>query len=156
LAKTPQSSIIVPKKAGQKKESATLKTAPADVQKCKQYGIETHLQENNTRSNYARHICRGWKWLVSHFDNLSKSAISKNTSKDSPTLMLSLPPSVAIDADNDVNDDPAFKDMFNRISNRCSDKALALFMSLKGFHENLSKMTVKSICLAFKKLWKLL
>ncbi|KAG2131401.1 uncharacterized protein EDB93DRAFT_1108102 [Suillus bovinus] len=37
---------------------------------------------------------------------------------------------------------------------KCSDKALALFMSQKGFHENLSKNTVESICAAFKKLWE--
>ncbi|KIK32078.1 hypothetical protein CY34DRAFT_760908 [Suillus luteus UH-Slu-Lm8-n1] len=58
-------------------------------------------------------------------------------------------------ADSDVYDDPAFKDAFDRIPNRCSDKALALYMSLKGFHENLSKTTVESIRSAFKKLWEL-
>ncbi|KAG1723631.1 hypothetical protein EDB19DRAFT_1951960 [Suillus lakei] len=77
-------------------------------------------------------------------------------SKDSPALMLSLPAGVATDADDDVYDDPAFKDAFNSIPNRCSNKALALFMSLKGFHENLSKTTVESIHSAFKKLWELL
>ncbi|KAG1767407.1 hypothetical protein EDD22DRAFT_819284 [Suillus occidentalis] len=62
-----------------------------------------------------------------------------------------LPASGEMHTDNDVYDDSAFKDAFDRIPNRCSDKALALYMSLKGFHENLSKTTVESIHSAFKK-----
>jgi hypothetical protein len=70
--------------------------------------------------------------------------------------MLLLPASGEMHTDNDVYDDGTFKDVFDRIPNRCSDKALALYMSLKGFHENLSKTTVESIRSAFKKLWELL
>ncbi|KAG1855337.1 PIN domain-like protein [Suillus subalutaceus] len=54
-----------------------------------------------------------------------------------------------------VYEDPAFKDAFETIPNRCSNKVLALYMSLKGFHENLSKTTVESIRSAFKKMWEL-
>ncbi|KAG2029121.1 hypothetical protein BDR03DRAFT_1018871 [Suillus americanus] len=54
-----------------------------------------------------------------------------------------------------VYEDPAFKDAFKSVPNRCSDKALALYMSLKGFHKNLSKTTVESIRSAFKKMWEL-
>ncbi|KAG2140603.1 hypothetical protein DEU56DRAFT_734911 [Suillus clintonianus] len=156
-AKTSQPPNVAPKKAGRKKGSAVPKTALADVQKCKQHGIDTHLQANNTRTNYAGHVRRGREWLASHFDNLSRSATSTdNVSKDSPALsMLPLPAGVATDADDDIYDDPAFKDVFDSIPNGCSDKALALFMSLKGFHENLSKTTVESIRSAFKKLWEL-
>lgn len=155
-AKTSQPPNVAPKKAGRKKGSAVPKTALADVQKCKQHRIDTHLQANNTRTNYAGHVQCGREWLASHFDNLSRSATStKNMSKDSPALMLPLPAGVATDADDNVYDDPAFKDTFDSIPNGCSDKALALFMSLKGFHENLSKTTVESIRLAFKKLWEL-
>jgi hypothetical protein len=139
--KSPQLSNAIQKpKAGQKKVSAALKTrtALADVQRCKEHGIEIHLQAKNTRTNYAGHVRRGQEWLASHFDKPSK-----NTSKDSD------PPD-----DNDVYDDPAFKGAFSHIPNRCSDKALALYMSLKGFHENLSKTTVESIRAAFKKLWE--
>ncbi|KAG2094653.1 uncharacterized protein F5147DRAFT_657126 [Suillus discolor] len=49
-------------------------------------------------------------------------------------------------------EDIAFKDAFESIPNRCSDKVLALYMSLKGFHKNLSKTTVESIRSAFKKI----
>ncbi|KAG1723917.1 uncharacterized protein EDB91DRAFT_1063111 [Suillus paluster] len=52
-------------------------------------------------------------------------------------------------------EDPAFKDAFEDIPNRCSNKALALYMSLKGFHKNLSKTTIESIRSAFKKMWEL-
>ncbi|KAG1832589.1 hypothetical protein DFJ58DRAFT_671092 [Suillus subalutaceus] len=135
------------KKAGRKKRTATTKTALADVKKCKELGIETHLQANNTRVNYAGHVRRGREWLASHFES--------PCSEDLLVPMPLLPANVETHADSDVYDDPAFKDAFDRIPNRCSDKALALYMSLKGFHENLSKTTVESIRSAFKKLWEL-
>ncbi|KAG1870629.1 hypothetical protein DFJ58DRAFT_652909 [Suillus subalutaceus] len=135
------------KKARRKKRTATTKTALADVKKWKELGIETHLQANNTRVNYAGHVRRGREWLASHFES--------PCSKDLLVLMPLLPANVETHADSDMYDDPAFKDAFDRIPNRCSDKALALYMSLKGFHENLSKTTVESIRSAFKKLWEL-
>ncbi|KAG1845309.1 hypothetical protein DFJ58DRAFT_730899 [Suillus subalutaceus] len=135
------------KKAGRKKRTATTKTALADVKKCKELGIETHLQANNTRVNYAGHVRHGREWLASHFES--------PCSEDLLVPMPLLPANVETHADSDVYDDLAFKDAFDRIPNRCSDKALALYMSLKGFHENLSKTTVESIHSAFKKLWEL-
>jgi hypothetical protein len=60
-----------------------------------------------------------------------------------------------INADNDLYEDPAFKDAFKSVPNRCSNKVLMLYMSLKGFHKNLSKTMVESIHLAFKKMWEL-
>ncbi|KAG1741594.1 hypothetical protein EDD22DRAFT_786691 [Suillus occidentalis] len=125
-------------KTRRKKTTAHTKTALSDVQKCKQNGIETHLQATNTRNNYAGHVRRGREWLESHFDHLeSEFTVGDNVN------------------DSDVYNDPAFKDAFSHIPNRCSDKALALFMSLKGFHQNLSKTTVESIRSAFKKMWEL-
>ncbi|KAG1888119.1 hypothetical protein F4604DRAFT_1674537 [Suillus subluteus] len=144
-------------KAAWKKGSATPKAALADVQKCKDLGIETRLQANNTRANYAGHVRRGQQWLASYFKT---PAISESERGDiaSDNLLIPMPSSPAsfdMHSDNDVHDDPAFKDAFDRIPNRCSHKALALFMSLKGFHENLSKTTVESIRSAFKKMWDL-
>ncbi|KAG2133337.1 hypothetical protein DEU56DRAFT_738972 [Suillus clintonianus] len=155
-AKAPQLPDAAQKKAGQKTRSAAAKTALEDVQKCKEHGIKTHLQANNTRTNYAGHVRRGREWLASHFETPSCSAVSETWRGDtSENSLVLLPATAEIHADNDVYEDPAFKYAFESIPNRCSDKALALFMSLKGFHENLSKTTVESIRLAFKKLWEL-
>jgi hypothetical protein len=103
--------------------------------------------------NYARHVHHGWEWLASHFES---STVSKTQIDDIPEgSLVPLLMTAEIHADNDVIEDLAFKDAFENIPNRCSDKALALYMSLKRFHKNLSKTTVKSIHSAFKKMWEL-
>ncbi|KAG1807767.1 hypothetical protein EV424DRAFT_1329376 [Suillus variegatus] len=151
-------SDVIQKKPRRRKESAIPKSALADIQKCKELGIETHLQANKTRSSYAGHVRRGREWLASHFDAPSCSADEGDCSVPKEPLVqpvaLSVPSFVRDNPDSDVYADPAFKDAFGCMPNRCSDKALALFMSLKGFHENLSKNTVESIRAAFKKLWE--
>ncbi|KAG1848956.1 hypothetical protein DFJ58DRAFT_729716 [Suillus subalutaceus] len=94
------------------------------------------------------------EWLASHFEG---STVSETWRDDIfERSLVPLLTTAEIHADNDVYEDPAFKDAFETIPNRCSDTALALYMSLKGFHENLSKTTVKSIRSAFKKMWELL
>ncbi|KAG1770851.1 hypothetical protein EV702DRAFT_1270992 [Suillus placidus] len=151
-------SNIVQKKPRRRKESAAPKSALADIQKCKELGIETHLQANKTRSSYAGHVRWGREWLASHFDAPSCSANEGDSSVPKEfsvqPVAPSVPSRVGDNPDSDVYADPAFKDAFGCMPNRCSDKALALFMSLKGFHENLSKNTVESIRAAFKKLWE--
>jgi hypothetical protein len=136
-----------------KKRLAVKKTALVDVQRCKEHSIKTHLQASNTRTNYAGHVCRGREWLASHF----KGSTVSETRRDDIVhgSLVPLLTTDKINADNDVYEDPAFKDAFKSVPNRCSDKALALYMSLKGFHENLSKTTVESIRSAFKKMWEL-
>jgi len=146
-SKAPQLHDAVQKKPP-KKESAIPKSALADVQKCKELGVKTHLQANKTRVNYAGHVRRGQEWLASHFD-----APSCSMNEGGPLVLALSPSAIREDPDRDVYDDPVFKDAFGRIPNRCSDKALALFMSLKGFHENRGKATIEGIRAAFKKFW---
>ncbi|KAG1893884.1 uncharacterized protein F5891DRAFT_1256816 [Suillus fuscotomentosus] len=147
-------SDVIQKKPRRRKESAILKSALADIQKCKELGIEMHLQANKTRSSYADHVRRGCEWLASHFDAPSCSADKWDCSVPKDPLVqpvaLSVPSFVRDNPDSDVYADPAFKDVFGCMPNRCSDKVLALFMSLKGFHKNLSKNMVESIRTAFK------
>ncbi|KAF9224643.1 hypothetical protein BS17DRAFT_880019 [Gyrodon lividus] len=54
--------------------------------------------------------------------------------------------------ESDPYQDPEFPHAFNRTPNKCSDKALALFLMYKGFHQNLGKGTVEGIWAAFKDL----
>ncbi|KAF8439472.1 hypothetical protein L210DRAFT_3504546 [Boletus edulis BED1] len=49
--------------------------------------------------------------------------------------------------------DPLFPHAFDRMPNGCSDKALALFLTYKGFDQKWSKGTVEGIRAAFKDLW---
>ncbi|KAI6138555.1 hypothetical protein BKA82DRAFT_3989880 [Pisolithus tinctorius] len=49
--------------------------------------------------------------------------------------------------------DPNFKSAFERVPNRCSDKALALYLSWRGFQENSSQSTIDGVRAGFKMLW---
>ncbi|KAI6006498.1 hypothetical protein F5J12DRAFT_768678 [Pisolithus orientalis] len=49
--------------------------------------------------------------------------------------------------------DPNFKNTFECMPNRCSDKALALYLSWRGFQENSSQSTIDSVRAGFKMLW---
>ncbi|KIK11356.1 hypothetical protein PISMIDRAFT_74908, partial [Pisolithus microcarpus 441] len=53
----------------------------------------------------------------------------------------------------EVYGDPDFKNAFERMPNQCSDKALALYLSWRGFQENCSQSTIDGIRAAFKLLW---
>ncbi|KAI5982451.1 hypothetical protein EDC04DRAFT_2592774 [Pisolithus marmoratus] len=52
-----------------------------------------------------------------------------------------------------VYSDPGFRNAFERVPNQCSDKALALYLSWRGFQENCSQSTIDGIRAAFKMLW---
>ncbi|KAI6039701.1 hypothetical protein EDC04DRAFT_2568118, partial [Pisolithus marmoratus] len=49
--------------------------------------------------------------------------------------------------------DLGFKSAFERVPNQCLDKALALYLSWRGFQENCSQSTIDGIRAAFKMLW---
>ncbi|KAG1809476.1 hypothetical protein EV424DRAFT_1543061 [Suillus variegatus] len=89
-------------------------------------------------------------WLAGHHNHTVLTLVLMPKEPLVQPVALSVPSFVRDNPDSDVYADPAFKDAFGCMPNRCSDKALALFMSLKGFHENLSKNTVESIRAAFK------
>ncbi|KIO04655.1 hypothetical protein M404DRAFT_142566 [Pisolithus tinctorius Marx 270] len=55
--------------------------------------------------------------------------------------------------DSEIYSDPNFKNAFEHVLNRCSDKALALYLSWRGFQENSSQSTIDSVQAGFKMLW---
>ncbi|KIJ06860.1 hypothetical protein PAXINDRAFT_19939 [Paxillus involutus ATCC 200175] len=57
-------------------------------------------------------------------------------------------------SEDDPYTDPMFQYAFSCTPNKCSDKALALFMTYKGFHEDLGQSMVKAIQAAFKDMWE--
>ncbi|KIO12167.1 hypothetical protein M404DRAFT_125937 [Pisolithus tinctorius Marx 270] len=70
---------------------------------------------------------------------------------------MQLPPSPSHvgsgDLSSEVYGDPDFKNAFERMPNQCSDKALALYLSWKGFQEDCSQSTIDSVQAAFKLMW---
>ncbi|KAL4075653.1 hypothetical protein J3A83DRAFT_4186517 [Scleroderma citrinum] len=55
--------------------------------------------------------------------------------------------------DGHIHQGHKFKDAFENVLNHYSDKALALYLLWRGFHENQSQSTVEDVHAAFKKLW---
>ena len=124
-----------PKKARRKRLSSpggSLKV----IEQLREAGKEAHLKARNTKKCYTAHVKCGREWLASHFlaDNSTPSM------PESPTT-------------EDIYSDPLFRAAFDRVPNHCSDKALSLFLTFKGFHQNLGKGTVEGIRAAFKDLW---
>ena len=133
--KTPDS----PKKRTHKTQSVCASNAMTllkAISQLKESGKEAHLRVKKTRKCYAGHVKQGREWLEEHF-----------LTKTDPDELLT--PNV----DEDPYEDPKFPNVFDCIPNKISDKGLALFLTYKGFHQNLSQGTVEGICATFKDLW---
>jgi len=104
-------------------------------------GKQKYQRAENTSKAYAGHVARGQKWLASHF--------ASETHDDAPGRQ----PSQATNGGEEVYKDPAFRDAFASVLNRCSDKALSLYLSWKGFQEGRGQSTVEGIRAAFKSYW---
>ncbi|KIK74944.1 hypothetical protein PAXRUDRAFT_19406 [Paxillus rubicundulus Ve08.2h10] len=128
-----------PKKACRKRPPPTSKSLKV-IEQIKEAGKEAHLKAKNTRKCYTGHVKRGCEWLLEHF---SANDRDSDTGWSAPDDL----------AGEDPYGDPAFAHAFNCTPNQCSDKALALFLTYKGFHQNLGKGTIEGIQAAFKDLW---
>ncbi|KAI5988006.1 hypothetical protein EDD15DRAFT_2172890 [Pisolithus albus] len=106
------------------------------VHQIKEAGKQTHLRATKTRETYSRHIRQARSWLQSHFPVEGTLQIPAHTEDES-----------------DVYGNPGFKSAFEKVPNQCSDKALALYLSWRGFQENCSQSTIDGIRAAFKTLW---
>ena len=111
------------------------------VEKLKETGKEAHLKATNTRKCYAGHVKRGREWLAEYFKD-------EKSSKELPWLT---PTHVSSEEDPYAN--PAFAYAFGRVPNEFSDGALSLFLTYKGFHQNLGRNSIEGIRAAFKDLW---
>ncbi|KIO13539.1 hypothetical protein M404DRAFT_122553 [Pisolithus tinctorius Marx 270] len=124
-------------RASAPKEQPSLHT----VHQIKEAGKQTHLRAAKTRATYARHVRQAQSWLQSHF-------LAEGT-QPSPS-----PSHVGSgDLSSEVYGNPDFKNAFERVPNQCSDKALALYLSWKGFQENCSQSTIDGVRAAFKLMW---
>ncbi|KAI6155955.1 hypothetical protein BKA82DRAFT_4011339 [Pisolithus tinctorius] len=124
-------------KASVPKEQPSLHT----IHQIKEASKQTHLWAAKTRATYTRHVHQVQSCLQSHF----------------PAEGMQLPPSLSHigsgDLSSEVYGDPDFKNVFKCMPNQCSDKALALYLSWKGFQEDCSQKTPKSDGGTFHEAW---
>ncbi|KAI6152542.1 hypothetical protein BKA82DRAFT_4012993 [Pisolithus tinctorius] len=114
------------------KELPSLHTA----HQIKEASKETHLQAAKTRVAYLGHVQQACSWMQSHFPVEGMPLTPSHTGEDS-----------------EIYSDPNFKNMFECMPNRCSDKELALYLSWRGFQENSSQSTIDGVQAGFKMLW---
>ncbi|KAI5995292.1 hypothetical protein F5J12DRAFT_785638 [Pisolithus orientalis] len=130
--------MLSPDKPKKRARVSTAKELPSlhTAHQIKEAGKETHLWAAKTRVAYSGHIHQACSWLQSHFPEEGMPPTLNHTGEDS-----------------EIYSDPNFKNAFEHVSNRCSDKALALYLSLRGFQENSSQSTIDSVQVGFKMLW---
>ncbi|KIK22932.1 hypothetical protein PISMIDRAFT_101590 [Pisolithus microcarpus 441] len=126
------------KKPKRRARASTAKEQPSlhVVHQIKEAGKQTHLRAAKTRETYSRHVCQARSWLQGHFPLEGAPQILAHTEHES-----------------EIYSDPGFKNAFERVPNQCSDKALALYLSWRGFQENCSQSTIDGVRAAFKMLW---
>ncbi|KAL4074551.1 hypothetical protein V8B97DRAFT_2022770 [Scleroderma yunnanense] len=123
---------LIPESPSKRKMPTSENSLLEAVHHIKKVGKQAHLQAEKTQKAYEGHIHQRCEWLQSHTDSSSTT----------PTRIV-----------EDIYNNPVFKDAFEKLPNHCSDKALALYLSWRGFHENQSQNTVEGVDVAFKKLW---
>ncbi|KAI6019428.1 hypothetical protein BKA83DRAFT_4495450 [Pisolithus microcarpus] len=126
------------KKPKRRARASTAKEQPSlhVVHQIKEAGKQTHLRAAKTRETYSRHVRQARSWLQGHFPLEGAPQILAHTEHES-----------------EIYSDPGFKNAFERVPNQCSDKALALYLSWRGFQENCSQSTIDGVRAAFKMLW---
>lgn len=124
-----------------RKGTATLST----IRDLQDQEKSTHGKALNTSKKYAVYVKRGREWLEEHFDACDPGEDPLTTHADE----IGTPP----DGDSPY-DDPEFRNTFETIPNKYSDKALALFISYRCFQDGLGLSTADGAHAAFKHLWK--
>lgn len=113
------------------------------IEQLKEAGKEMYLKATNTKKCYAGHMKCSREWLAKFFDTTSPT--------DLPWLS---PEQAHVSQDDpDPYSNPAFAHVFERALNEFSNKALSLFLTYKGFHQDLGRNTVEGIQDAFKDMW---
>ena len=131
----PSGSPDKPRKKWKTPAARDLSTLQA-AHKAKEVGKQTHLRAPRTRETYGRHVHQAHAWLQSHY---AADHVLSTASPDEETA---------------IYRDPGFKDAFERCPNHCSDQALSIYLSCRGFEENCSQSTVDGIRAAFKMHWE--
>lgn len=123
---------------GKRKSKKLTEVSMAKVQKIKEGGKQTHLRASGTRKNYVGYIQRGRDWMASHFLDPTLSATGGPAGLDQTS------------DDDEIYNDPDFKQALEGRPTQYSDKALALWISYKCFYENLGISTCDGAYSAYK------
>ena len=137
-----------PKQSKAKKRSLLAKPGGpatlAEVNSIQTRSKQDHGCAANTTKKYAKNVERARAWLHHYLQpNGSVDPLQKGIGNDIGV----------VSADDSIYDDPEFRNALDDILNRYSDKALALFLSYKVFHENQGQQTCDGAYSAFKRLW---
>ncbi|KAG2353059.1 hypothetical protein BDR07DRAFT_1383578 [Suillus spraguei] len=116
------------------------------INKVKERAKQQHKHAKKMCENYNGYVEHGQMWLKAHF---SAADMKAATGSRGPHIDLE-----ATSISTDAYDDPTFRDALERIPNQHSDKALALLISFKCFHENCGQSTCDRTYSAFKKFWE--
>ncbi|KAF8428474.1 hypothetical protein L210DRAFT_988369 [Boletus edulis BED1] len=128
------------------KQSSVPRTSLKVIEQLKEAGKETHLKAANTKRCYAGHVKCGHEWLTEFFNGTTPP-------EDLPWLPPG-PEQALVSQDGlDPYADPAFARAFDSTPNKYSDKALSLYLTYKGFHQDLRRNTVEGVRVAFKDVW---
>jgi hypothetical protein len=137
----------MPKAARAKQKQSAITgdaTLPA-IHEAKEAGKKKHQNASNTTEKYDGHVKCGREWLFGHFK--SKDLDAQATQAGDVDTSIG-------GKEESVYDDLAFRQAFESQPNQHSDKALALYLSYKCFHQNLGQSTAEGSHAAFKKLWE--
>jgi hypothetical protein len=133
------------RKGAQPVESNT--TLPA-INWIKEQAKYKHKHAQATRKSYDGYVARGQTWLKTHFSNPPDTGSGTTKGRDSESSESFM---VAV---GDAYEDPAFGEALEKTPNKHLDKALALLISYKCFHEDCGMSTCECLSAAFKKLWE--
>ena len=123
-------------KPTRKARAAAVKDLPSlqEAHQTKESGKERHLRAERTCATYSGHVRQGREWL----QNLVVASGSSNWHHEEHQKTYG---------------NPNFKDALERTPNECSDSALALYLSWKGFDQKCSQSTIDGIRVGFKWWW---
>ena len=116
----------------------------AEVNSIKARSKQEHGRAANTMKKYGENVRRARAWLCEYLqpaggvDSL-REGISDDVGVATP--------------DDSIYEDPEFGNALDDIPNKYSDKALALYLSYKIFHQNRGQQTCDGAYSAFKHLW---
>ncbi|KAG0691470.1 hypothetical protein DFH29DRAFT_884343, partial [Suillus ampliporus] len=141
---TPHIAEASPKKR-RKGAEPTGSTTLLAIDKVKERAKQQHTNTRRRHGrNYNGYVERGQMWLRAHFSATMDMKATREASVDSETVSISA----------NAYKDPKFRDALERVPNQHSDKALALLISFKCFHENCGQSTCNRTYSAFKKFWE--
>lgn len=139
---------VIPRKRRKGAQPVENNTTLPAIHRIKEQAKHKHKHAQATRKSYDGYVARGQRWLKTHFSNPPDTGSGRTKgqgSESSESFMVAI---------GDAYEDPAFGEALEKTPNKHLDKALALLISYKCFHEDCGMSTCEGLSAAFKKLWE--